>query len=92
MAIFTIPTEETHTTLSQGALNKRASEVFELRESDYIYDVYVLKFEDGSVEVNVEMEEAQSDGELLLFDYKPDMSGRPEALDYLLGKRDNFND
>ena len=31
-------------------------------------------------------------GDTVIFDYEPDMTDRPEALDYLMGKRDDFND
>ena len=75
------------TTLNIEELNKRAEEVFELQEGDYIWDVEVI---DGQVYVN--MEEVTEKGDTVIFDYKPDMSKRPEALDYLLGLRDDFND
>jgi len=75
------------TTLNTEELNKRCAEVFELQEGDYIWDVEVI---DGQVYVN--MEEVTEKGDTVIFDYKPDMSERPEALDYLLGKRDDFND
>lgn len=75
------------TTLNTEELNKRAEEVFELQEGDYIWDVEVI---DGQVYVN--MEEVTEKGDTVIFDYKPDMSKRPEALDYLLGLRDDFND
>ena len=75
------------TTLNTEELNKRCAEVFELQEDDYIWDVEVI---DGQVYVN--MEEVTEKGDTVIFDYKPDMSERPEALDYLLGKRDDFND
>ena len=69
-------------------LNKRASEVFDLQEDDYIWSVEIAK--DGTVLVN--MEEVTQDGDTVIFDYEPDMTDRPEALDYLMGKRDDFND
>ena len=75
------------TVLDLDTLNKRASEVFELQEDDYIWDVEV---NDGVVVVN--MEEVEHGGDIVNFDYMPDMSERPEALDYLLGLRDDFND
>ncbi|MBO7692340.1 MAG: hypothetical protein J6T10_06865 [Methanobrevibacter sp.] len=75
------------TTLNTEELNKRAEEVFELQEGDYIWDVEVI---DGQVYVN--MEEVTEKGDTVIFDYKPDMNKRPEALDYLLGLRDDFND
>ena len=69
-------------------LNKRSSEVFELQQDDYIWGISIAK--DGTVLVN--MEEVTQDGDTVIFDYKPDMTDRPEALDYLMGKRDDFND
>lgn len=75
------------TTLNTEELNKRAEEVFELQEGDYIWDIEVI---DGQVYVN--MEEVTEKGDTVIFDYKPDMNKRPEALDYLLGLRDDFND
>ena len=74
--------------LDQEELNKRADEVFSLRPGDYIYDVFVE--DDGSVRVS--MREVGWDGDYVDFDYEPDMTERPEALDYLMGKRDDFND
>lgn len=74
--------------LDQEELNKRADEVFDLRIGDYIYDVII---EDDS-QVVIPMRELSDDGDYVDFKYKPDMTDRPEALDYLMGKRDNFND
>lgn len=75
------------TTLNLTELNKRAEEVFDLQEGDYIFDVEVIY---GQVYVN--MEEITEKGDIVIFDYKPDMSERPQALAYLLGQRDDFND
>jgi len=76
------------TTLDLDELNKRAEEVFELQEGDYIWG---LTIEDGIVKVNMEEEEWIT-GKSVIFDYEPDMTERPQALDYLLGRRDDFND
>lgn len=73
--------------MDQQELNRRAQEVFYLRPSDFIYDVYV---EDGQTIIS--MRELGEDGDYVDFKYTPDMSNRPEALDYLLGKRNDFND
>lgn len=73
--------------LNEEELNKRAEEVFDLQVDDYIYSVDVV-----NDEVLVNMEEVDEKGNRYIFDYKPDMSDRPEALDYLLGLRDDFND
>lgn len=75
--------------LSQEELNKRAEEVFDLSIGDYVYDVFVE--DDGTVRIPMR-ELSDLDGDYVDFDYEPDMSERPEALDYLLGKRDDFND
>ncbi len=78
----------TRTKCNYEELNKRASEVFDLQEGDIIYDVTV-----ENDNVTIEMSEIdQHSGRDIIFDYKPDMTERPEALDYLLGNRDNFND
>lgn len=75
--------------LDQEELNKRADEVFVLRIGDYVYDVFVE--DDGTVRIPMR-ELSDLDGDYVEFDYKPDMTDRPEALDYLMGKRDDFND
>lgn len=75
--------------LNQEELNKRAEEVFDLSIRDYIYDVIVE--DDGSVKIPMR-EINNLDGDYVDFDYKPDMSEHPEALDYLLGKREDFDD
>lgn len=74
--------------LTQEELNKRADEVFDLRIGDYIYDVII----DDDSQVVVPMRELDQDGDYVDFKYRPDMTERPEALDYLMGKRDDFND
>jgi len=75
--------------LDQEELNKRANEVFDLSIGDYVYDVFVE--DDGTVRIPMR-ELSDLDGDYVDFDYKPDMTERPEALEYLMGKRDNFND
>ena len=75
--------------LNQEELNKRAEEVFDLSIGDYVYDVFVE--DDGSVRIPMR-ELSDLDGDYVDFDYLPDMKERPQALDYLLGKRNDFND
>ena len=75
--------------LNQEELNKRAGEVFDLKIGDYVYDVCVE--DDGSVRIPMR-ELSDLDGDWVDFDYLPDMTERPEALEYLMGKRDDFND
>lgn len=64
-------------------LNKRANEVFCLDEGDYVIEV-----SGNTHSTRVRM----IDKNYCEFDLMPDMSNRLQALDYLLGKRDNFND
>ena len=77
-----------YTKLNKEELTKRASEVFDLREKDEVYDVYVA--DDGQVAVRM-LEYIEWQNDYVDFKYLPDMSGRPQATD-LLGKRDDFND
>lgn len=74
--------------LDQKELNRRADQVFALMPGDYIFDVFVE--DDGRVRVN--MQELGEDGDYVNFNYEPDMTDRPEALAYLMGERDDFND
>lgn len=75
------------TKLNQEELNERAHEVFVLEDTDVVYDLEVV---DGRV--IIEMSEMDEDFDETVFNYEPDMTGRPEALDYLLGLRNDFND
>jgi hypothetical protein len=69
--------------LSFEELNKRADEVFLLDEGDQVISV------DGEGDcVRVRM--IDKDG--LEFDLMPDMTDRPQALAYLKGERNDFND
>jgi hypothetical protein len=69
--------------LSFEELNKRADEVFLLDDGDEIISV------DGECDcVRVRM--IDKDG--LEFDLMPNMTDRPEALAYLKGERNDFND
>ncbi len=76
------------TILSQEELNKRCAEVFELQEDDYIFGLYI----DDTHTVKVLMSEVDHSGQTFFFEYIPDMTDRPEALDYLMGDRNDFND
>lgn len=69
--------------LSFEELNRRANEVFFLDEGDEIISV---EGEGDCVKVKMQ----NKDG--FVFDYLPDMTDRPEALAYLKGERDDFND
>lgn len=77
----TIAKEKTNMTNEE--LNRRADEVFCLDEGDYVISV------DGDTRATrVRMVDVNG----CEFDLMPDMSERPQALDYLLGKRDDFDD
>jgi hypothetical protein len=68
--------------------NRRCSEVFDMQEDDFVWGIYL---DDG--QLLVEMEEINEEGESSgIFNYEPDMTERPEALAYLMGERDDFND
>ena len=77
-------------TLNEFELNERANEVFELYTGDYVYSVTVQ--DDGRVQVLMDEAAEGSSTKKVLFNYEPDMTDRPQALDYLLGRRDDFND
>ncbi len=70
--------------LSFEELQKRADKVFLLDEGDIVTDV--------SGDVNATRVRIYNEDTGLEWNLMPDMSGRPEALDYLLGKRGDFND
>ena len=70
--------------LSFEELNKRANEVFLLDEGDLVISV---EGEKDSVRVRMYNEISG-----LEWDLMPDMTERPEALDYLKGERGDFND
>ena len=70
--------------LNLDELNKRADEVFLLDEGDKVISV------DGEGDcVRVRM---YNDKTMLEWDLMPDMTERPEALAYLKGERNDFND
>jgi hypothetical protein len=69
-------------------INRRCSEVFDMQEDDFVWGIYL---DDG--QLLVEMEEINEEGESSgIFNYEPNMEERPEALAYLMGERDDFND
>ena len=70
--------------MNMWELDRRAHEVFLLDEGDIVYSV------EGDPETTlVKIVNMNGCKET---DYYPDMSERPEALNYLLGYRDDFND
>jgi hypothetical protein len=69
-------------------INRRCSEVFDMQEDDFVWGIYL---DDG--QLLIEMEEINEEGESSgIFNYEPNMEERPEALAYLMGERDDFND
>ena len=70
--------------LNFAELNKRADEVFLLDEGDMIISV---DGEKDSTKVRMYNEISG-----LEWDLMPDMTERPEALAYLKGEREDFND
>lgn len=73
--------------MTQKDFDKRCKEVFITQEGDEFYAINT----NGS-DVCIAMKETDPNGEELFFNYFPDMSDREQALDYLLGKRNDFND
>ncbi len=65
-------------------LQKRANKVFLLDEGDEVISV------SGTKEATRVRMYNKNEG--LEWDLLPDMTERPEALDYLLGNREDFND
>lgn len=75
------------TTLNAKEIQKRCEKVFAAEEGDIFYNIIV---EDGRTEIP--MDEIDEDGYPRSFIFEPNMSERPEALAYLLGERNDFND
>lgn len=76
--------------MTQQEFQRRCEEVFEICEGEECYGIEV-----DNDEVLVHMGDVGTKQEgfrWVYYDYKPDMSERPQALDYLLGRRDDFND
>ena len=71
------------TKLKFNELNKRANEVFDLKEEETVWDVEI----DNMDNVRVTLDDGETE-----WDYIPDMDSRPQALAYLMGERDDFND
>ena len=77
--------------LEQKEFNKRCKEVFLAQDGDEFIDIRVEN--DGKVCINMnEIGDKLEQFRVVCFDYEPDMSERPQALDYLLGNRNDFND
>ena len=78
-------------TLDQEEFEKRCDEVFDTSLGEEYYGITVLA--DGTVQIHMgETGTKEEQFRWVYFDYEPDMTERPQALDYLMGKRDDFND
>jgi len=75
------------TTLNGKEIQERCEKVFVAEEDDFFYDIII---EDGRVKIP--MGTIDEDGYPYSFVFEPNMSERPEALAYLLGERNDFND
>lgn len=71
--------------MNQKQFNERCHKVFLGNAEDEYYSIDLV-----GEEVVIQMSEQEDN--CCVFNYKPDMSDRPEALVYLLGQRNNFND
>lgn len=70
---------------------KRCEEVFETKEGEEYCDIRVE--DDGKVRIGVvEVSPKEKGSNWIYFEYEPDMTERPQALAYLMGERDDFND
>lgn len=78
------------TSLKPHTLKARCNKVF---LSNW-YDIYTDCYINNEGQLVVEMEDKR-DGlanERIPFEFIPDMSNRPQAVSYLMGERDDFND
>lgn len=69
-------------------LNKRYQEVFMANKRDIVYDIRVR----GDGQLEIDMDEATDKDTFAWLVYCPNMEGRPQALAYLMGDRNDFND
>ena len=74
--------------LTQEEFNRRCHEVFFTAEGEEFYNIIV----DDDKNVIICMSEPDPEIGEILFYYEPEMSERPEALAYLLGNRNDYND
>lgn len=75
--------------LTQKEFNKRCNEVFLSQEGDEYYYVDEVFSDDR---ISIAMGEPDGFCGRVHFNYVAHMVERPEALAYLLGERDDFND
>ena len=77
------------TTLDHKELNKRANEVFILDRGEVCWGAGI---DTKGPFITMTEKDEKTGEDTMPFNYLPDMTDRPEALDYLMGKRDDFND
>ena len=85
--------EDNQSTLKGDEFDRRCHEVFIDDDEKEVLYCGIIDHGDGWVTVYG----AETDGPgdvypMISVDYKMDMTERPQAKDYLLGKRDDFND
>ena len=86
--------EDNQSTLKGNEFDKRCHEVFIDDETEVIY-CGIIDHKDGWATVYGTEASGPEDPDYyypLSTNYVFDMTGRPQALDYLLGNRDDFND
>ena len=74
--------------MTQQEFQKRCEDVFVAQVGDEFYSIEIDKWNN----VSIDMSEIDEKGNRIALYYTPNMEERPQALDYLLGKRDDFND
>lgn len=72
-------------TLNFEEMNKRCNEVFMMNDGDSVYGIFEDKY--GQLRVCLENTVDET-----VWDYLPEMLERPQAKDYLMGRRNDFND
>ena len=68
-------------------LNKRYQEVFMANEHDIVYGISL----NGDGQLEIDLDEYEN-GDRIWALYRPNMEERPQALAYLMGDRNGFND
>ena len=74
--------------MTQQEFQKRCENVFDTQVGDEFYSIEIDRWDN----VLIDMSEIDEKGNRVAFYYIPNMKERPQALDYLLGKRDDFDD
>lgn len=69
--------------------NRRCHEVFTITP-DCDIEYYAVSVKKDHVSILVD--ETESNGKVFSLEFIPMMKTRPQALDYILGKRNDFND